>query len=205
MYQDSDIAKMMACGQTKAEAIVTDVLAPASVEDCLKVLRRPLNDQRETTTKGKEENLKTVLMNLTSASVQTNNVGTKQADIVYFLAITPQFVMEVVKAESPDGILLSIGGQMSLNCGVVLFQIGVLQQYGVKVLGTLIESIITTEDRQLFADKLKEIDERIAPSVAVESQQHATRLSELARLSVAAPRQAGAQPPGPAPALYSIA
>ncbi|XP_060774117.1 carbamoyl-phosphate synthase [ammonia], mitochondrial-like [Neoarius graeffei] len=116
-----------------------------------------------------EENLKMVLMNLTSASVQTNNVGTKQADTVYFLAITPQLVTEVVKAESPDGILLSISGQMALNCGVVLFQIGVLQQYGVKVLGTLVESIITTEDRQLFADKLKEIDERIAPSVAVES------------------------------------
>ncbi|XP_060774286.1 carbamoyl-phosphate synthase [ammonia], mitochondrial-like [Neoarius graeffei] len=116
-----------------------------------------------------EENLKTVLMNPTSPLVQTNNVGTMQADTLYFLAITPQFVMEVVKAESPDGILFSIGGQMSLNCGVVLFQIGVLQQYGVKVLGTPVESIIATEDRQLFADKLKEIDERLAPSVAVES------------------------------------
>ncbi|XP_060774035.1 carbamoyl-phosphate synthase [ammonia], mitochondrial-like [Neoarius graeffei] len=116
------------------------------------------------------ENLKTVLMNLTSASVQTNNVGTKQADTVYFLAITPQLVTEVVKAESPDGILLSIGGQMALNCGVVLFQIGILQQYGVKVLGTPVESIIATEDRQLFANKLKEINERIVPSVAVESE-----------------------------------
>ncbi|XP_060774143.1 carbamoyl-phosphate synthase [ammonia], mitochondrial-like [Neoarius graeffei] len=118
----------------------------------------------------REENLKTVLMNLTSASVQTNNVGTKQADTVYFLAITPQLVTEVVKAESPDGILFSIGGQMALNCGVVLFQIGMLQQYSVKVLGTPVESIIATEDRQLFANKLKEIDERIAPSVAVESE-----------------------------------
>ncbi|XP_060753971.1 carbamoyl-phosphate synthase [ammonia], mitochondrial-like [Neoarius graeffei] len=118
-----------------------------------------------------EENLKTVLMNPTSALVQTNYVGTKQAGTVYFLAITPQFVMEVVKAKSPDGILLSMGGQTALNCGVVLFQIGVLQQYGVKVLGTPVEAIIATEDRQLFADKLKEIDERLAPSVAVESLQ----------------------------------
>ncbi|XP_060774174.1 carbamoyl-phosphate synthase [ammonia], mitochondrial-like [Neoarius graeffei] len=116
-----------------------------------------------------EENLKMVLMNPTSALVQTNDVGTKQAYTVYFLAITPQFVTEVVKAESPDGILLSMGRQTELNCGVVLFQIGVLQQYSVKVLGTPVESIIATEDRQLFADKLKEIDERIAPSVTVES------------------------------------
>ncbi|KAF5893000.1 carbamoyl-phosphate synthase [ammonia], mitochondrial, partial [Clarias magur] len=117
----------------------------------------------------KEENLKTVLMNPNIASVQTNEVGTKQADTVYFLPITPQFVTEVIKNERPDGILLSMGGQTALNCGVELFQSGVLQQYGVKVLGTPVESVIATEDRQLFADKLKEIDERIAPSVAVET------------------------------------
>ncbi|XP_060784979.1 carbamoyl-phosphate synthase [ammonia], mitochondrial [Neoarius graeffei] len=126
----------------------------------------------------KEENLKTVLMNPNIASVQTNDVGTKQADTVYFLPITPQFVTEVIKAERPDGILLSMGGQTALNCGVALFQIGVLQQYGVKVLGTPVESIIATEDRQLFADKLKEIDERIAPSVAVESVADALKAAD---------------------------
>ncbi|XP_026768709.3 carbamoyl-phosphate synthase [ammonia], mitochondrial [Pangasianodon hypophthalmus] len=126
----------------------------------------------------KEENLKTVLMNPNIASVQTNEVGTKQADTVYFLPITPQFVTEVIKTERPDGILLSMGGQTALNCGVELFQSGVLQQYGVKVLGTPVESIIATEDRQLFADKLKEINERIAPSVAVESVADALKAAD---------------------------
>ncbi|XP_017326054.1 carbamoyl-phosphate synthase [ammonia], mitochondrial isoform X1 [Ictalurus punctatus] len=126
----------------------------------------------------KEENLKTVLMNPNIASVQTNEVGTKQADTVYFLPITPKFVAEVIKTERPDGILLSMGGQTALNCGVELFQSGVLQQYGVKVLGTPVESIIATEDRQLFADKLKEIDERIAPSVAVASVPDALKAAD---------------------------
>ncbi|KAG7330823.1 hypothetical protein KOW79_004792 [Hemibagrus wyckioides] len=126
----------------------------------------------------KEENLKTVLMNPNIASVQTNEVGSKQADTVYFLPITPKFVTEVIKTERPDGILLSMGGQTALNCGVELFQSGVLQQYGVKVLGTPVESIIATEDRQLFADKLKEINERIAPSVAVETVADALKAAE---------------------------
>ncbi|KAI1885288.1 hypothetical protein AGOR_G00218610 [Albula goreensis] len=117
----------------------------------------------------KEENVKTVLMNPNIASVQTNEVGTKQADSVYFLPVTPQFVTEVIKAERPDGILLSMGGQTALNCGVELFKTGVLQQYGVQVLGTPVESIMATEDRQLFADKLMEINEKMAPSIAVET------------------------------------
>ncbi|XP_041700635.1 carbamoyl-phosphate synthase [ammonia], mitochondrial [Coregonus clupeaformis] len=117
----------------------------------------------------KEENVRTVLMNPNIASVQTNEVGTKQADSVYFLPVTPQFVTEVIKTERPDGILLSMGGQTALNCGVELFQSGVLQKYGVKVLGTPVESIMATEDRQLFADKLNEINEKIAPSFAVET------------------------------------
>uniref|UniRef100_A0A665XDN1 carbamoyl-phosphate synthase (ammonia) n=1 Tax=Echeneis naucrates TaxID=173247 RepID=A0A665XDN1_ECHNA len=115
----------------------------------------------------KEESIKTVLMNPNIASVQTNEVGTKQADSVYFLPVTPQFVTEVIKVERPDAILLSMGGQTALNCGVELFQRGVLKKYGVKVLGTPVESIMATEDRQLFADKLMEIDEKIAPSIAV--------------------------------------
>ncbi len=145
-----------------------------------------------------EENLQTVLINPNIASVQTNEVGTKQADSVYFLPITPEFVTEVIKVERPDGILLSMGGQTALNCGehsasnftkftntvrldwwcimflsivsgVELFQSGVLQKYGVQVLGTPVESIMATEDRQLFSDKLMEINEKIAPSFAVKT------------------------------------
>ncbi|XP_025999670.1 carbamoyl-phosphate synthase [ammonia], mitochondrial isoform X1 [Astatotilapia calliptera] len=126
----------------------------------------------------KEENLKTVLMNPNIASVQTNEVGSKQADSVYFLPVTPEFVTEVIKTERPDGILLSMGGQTALNCGVELFQRGILDQYGVKVLGTPVESIMATEDRQLFADKLMEINEKIAPSIAVESVSDALRAAE---------------------------
>uniref|UniRef100_A0A671W8C4 Carbamoyl-phosphate synthase [ammonia], mitochondrial n=1 Tax=Sparus aurata TaxID=8175 RepID=A0A671W8C4_SPAAU len=126
----------------------------------------------------KEENLKTVLMNPNIASVQTNEVGTKQADSVYFLPVTPDFVTEVIKTEHPDGILLSMGGQTALNCGVELFQRGVLEKYGVKVLGTPVESIMATEDRQLFADKLMEINEKIAPSIAVESVSDALKAAE---------------------------
>ncbi|XP_061648850.1 carbamoyl-phosphate synthase [ammonia], mitochondrial isoform X3 [Phyllopteryx taeniolatus] len=126
----------------------------------------------------KEENLKTVLMNPNIASVQTNEIGTKQADSVYFLPVTSQFVTDVIKAERPDGILLSMGGQTALNCGVELFQQGVLDQYGVKVLGTPVESIMATEDRQIFAEKLKEINEKIAPSMAVESVCDALKAAE---------------------------
>ncbi|CAL8320872.1 unnamed protein product [Merluccius merluccius] len=126
----------------------------------------------------KEENLKTVLMNPNIASVQTNEEGTKQADSVYFLPVTPQFVTEVIKTERPDGILLSMGGQTALNCGVELFQTGVLQKYGVKVLGTSVESIMATEDRQLFAEKLMEINEKIAPSTAVKSVADALKAAE---------------------------
>ncbi|KAG7260232.1 hypothetical protein CRUP_014503 [Coryphaenoides rupestris] len=126
----------------------------------------------------KEENLKTVLMNPNIASVQTNEVGSKQADSVYFLPVTPQFVTEVIKAERPDGIVLSMGGQTALNCGVELHKSGVLQQYDVKVLGTPVESIMATEDRQLFADKLIEINEKIAPSTAVVSVVDALKAAE---------------------------
>ncbi|NXA10740.1 CPSM synthase, partial [Sapayoa aenigma] len=126
----------------------------------------------------KEENVKTVLMNPNIASVQTNETGLKQADAVYFLPITPQFVIEVIKAECPDGIILGMGGQTALNCGVELFKQGVLQQYGVKVLGTSVESIMATEDRKLFSDKLTELNEKIAPSFAVESVEDALKAAE---------------------------
>ncbi|XP_075463310.1 carbamoyl-phosphate synthase [ammonia], mitochondrial isoform X2 [Ascaphus truei] len=121
----------------------------------------------------KEENVKTVLMNPNIASVQTNEVGLKQADTVYFLPITPQFVTEIIKAERPDGLILGMGGQTALNCGVELFRRGVLKEYGVRVLGTSVESIMATEDRQLFSDKLMEINEPIAPSFAVETMNDA--------------------------------
>ncbi|XP_009460237.1 PREDICTED: carbamoyl-phosphate synthase [ammonia], mitochondrial [Nipponia nippon] len=126
----------------------------------------------------KEENLKIVLMNPNIASVQTNETGLKQADAVYFLPITPQFVTEVIKAERPDGLILGMGGQTALNCGVELFKQGVLQEYGVKVLGTSVESIMATEDRKLFSDKLTELNEKIAPSFAVESMEDALKAAE---------------------------
>ncbi|NWW67338.1 CPSM synthase, partial [Ifrita kowaldi] len=126
----------------------------------------------------KEENVKIVLMNPNIASVQTNETGLKQADAVYFLPITPQFVIEVIKAERPDGLILGMGGQTALNCGVELFKQGVLQQYGVTVLGTSVESIMATEDRKLFSDKLTELNEKIAPSLAVESVEDALKAAE---------------------------
>uniref|UniRef100_A0A8C0EDG5 Carbamoyl phosphate synthase arginine-specific large chain n=1 Tax=Bubo bubo TaxID=30461 RepID=A0A8C0EDG5_BUBBB len=126
----------------------------------------------------KEENVKIVLMNPNIASVQTNETGLKQADAVYFLPITPHFVTEVIKAERPDGLILGMGGQTALNCGVELFKQGVLQEYGVKVLGTSVESIMATEDRKLFSDKLTELNEKIAPSFAVESIEDALKAAE---------------------------
>ncbi|XP_054827243.1 carbamoyl-phosphate synthase [ammonia], mitochondrial [Eublepharis macularius] len=126
----------------------------------------------------KEENVKTVLMNPNIASVQTNEVGVKQADTVYFLPITPHFVTEVIRTERPDGLILGMGGQTALNCGVELFKRGILQEYGVKVLGTSVESIMATEDRQLFSNKLNEINEKIAPSFAVESIDEALEAAE---------------------------
>ena len=108
-------------------------------------------------------------MNPNIASVQTNAEGEKQADTVYFLPVTPEFVTEVIQKEKPDGILLSMGGQTALNCGVELWKRGVFQEHNVQVLGTPISSIINTEDRDKFALKLKEIDEKLAPSKAVEN------------------------------------
>ncbi|CAH1789870.1 unnamed protein product [Owenia fusiformis] len=115
----------------------------------------------------KEENLETVLMNPNIASVQTNAEGEKQADVVYFLPVTPEFVTEVIKKERPDGIVLSMGGQTALNCGLELWKAGVLDEYNVKVLGTPVSMIEATEDRQIFADRLNEINEKLAQSIAV--------------------------------------
>ncbi|CAG5119185.1 unnamed protein product [Candidula unifasciata] len=121
----------------------------------------------------KEENIKVILMNPNIASVQTNAEGEKQADTVYFLPIQPDFIKQVIEKERPDGILLSMGGQIALNCGLELEKQGVFKDYSIQVLGTQIPSIEATEDRQIFADRLKEIDEKLAPSFAVHTTEDA--------------------------------
>ena len=102
----------------------------------------------------REEGIRTVLVNPNIATVQTSE---GVADEVYFLPVTPAFVEKVIQKERPDGILLSFGGQTALNCGVALFRSGVLKRYGVQVLGTPVETIIDTEDRELFVARLDEI------------------------------------------------
>lgn len=105
-------------------------------------------------------------MNPNIASVQTNtdDKSASKADHVFFLPVTPDFVEEVIKKEKPDGIIVSMGGQTALNCAVQMFREGTLQKYNVEVLGTPIPVVIDTEDRQLFSDKLNEINEKIAES-----------------------------------------
>ncbi|XP_065052232.1 carbamoyl-phosphate synthase [ammonia], mitochondrial-like [Rhopilema esculentum] len=121
----------------------------------------------------KEENIQTILMNPNIASVQTNAEGEKQADTVYFVPVTTDFVEDVIQRERPDGIILSMGGQTGLNCGVELHRRGILEKYGVKVLGTPVSSIEATEDRDIFAKRLQEIGEKLAPSIAVETLEDA--------------------------------
>jgi len=112
----------------------------------------------------REEGIFTVLINPNIATVQTSE---KIADKIYFLPVTPKFVERVIEREKPDGILLSFGGQTALNCGTALFRSGVLEKHGVKVLGTPVEAIMNTEDRELFVSKLDEIDVRTPRSIAV--------------------------------------
>ena len=102
----------------------------------------------------KEENIKTVLINPNIATVQTSQ---GVADTVYFLPVQTDFVERIIEKERPDGILLSFGGQTALNCGVELYQKGVLDKYGVRVLGTSVQAIMDTEDRDLFVRRLNEI------------------------------------------------
>jgi carbamoyl-phosphate synthase large subunit len=118
----------------------------------------------------KEEGIKTVLINPNIATVQTSE---DLADKIYFLPVTPYFVEKVIEKESPDGILLSFGGQTALNCGTELFRKGVFEKYKVKVLGTPVEAIIDTEDRELFVKKLKEIDVKTPRSIAVQGVEEA--------------------------------
>ncbi|DBA02545.1 TPA: hypothetical protein N0F65_011017 [Lagenidium giganteum] len=119
----------------------------------------------------KEENIETILINPNIASVQTNidRSSEAQASNVYYLPVNVDFVEQVIKRERPDGIVISMGGQTALNCGVELHKKGILQKYGVEVLGTQIDVIEATEDRDMFNIKLKEIGEKIAMSFAVKS------------------------------------
>ncbi|XP_067032291.1 multifunctional protein CAD-like [Acropora muricata] len=118
----------------------------------------------------KEEGIQSVLVNPNIATVQTSK---GLADKVYFLPITVDYVTQVIQSEHPDGILLSFGGQTALNCGIELQESGVLEKYHVHTLGTPVSSIVCTEDRKLFAEKLAEIDEHVAPSEAVYSADEA--------------------------------
>ena len=123
----------------------------------------------------KEEGISTVLINPNIATVQTSE---GVADKIYFLPVTPFFVEEVIKKEKPDGILLSFGGQTALNCGVALYQSGIFEKYNIRVLGTPVQSIIDTEDRELFVKKLDQIDVKSIKSVAVESIADAHKAAE---------------------------
>ncbi len=118
----------------------------------------------------REEGVKTVLINPNIATVQTSE---GVADEIYFLPVQPYFVERVIEKERPDGILLSFGGQTALNCGVELFQSGVLAKYGVKVLGTPVQAIMDTEDRERFVEKLNEIDVKTIKSEACETIEQA--------------------------------
>ena len=120
----------------------------------------------------KEEGIETVLINPNIATVQTSE---GVADTVYFLPVTPFFVEKVIEKERPDGILLAFGGQTALNCGVALYQSGVLEKYHVRVLGTPVQAIMDTEDRELFVKKLDEIGVKTIKSEAVETIEDARR------------------------------
>ncbi len=129
----------------------------------------------------KEEGIETILINPNIATVQTSE---GVADQIYFLPVTPYFVEKVIRKERPEGIMLAFGGQTALNCGVALYREGILEKYNVKVLGTPVQAIIDTEDRELFVDKLNEIDVKTIKSEAVEN----LRRYWLRRASVAGRR-----------------
>ncbi|MDE7154332.1 MAG: carbamoyl-phosphate synthase (glutamine-hydrolyzing) large subunit [Muribaculaceae bacterium] len=123
----------------------------------------------------KEEGIETVLINPNIATVQTSDGF---ADKIYFLPVTPYFVEKVIEKERPDGILLAFGGQTALNCGVALYESGVLEKYNLKVLGTPVRAIMDTEDRELFVKKLDEIDVKTIKSEAVSTVESALQAAE---------------------------
>ena len=118
----------------------------------------------------REEGIQTILINPNIATVQTSE---GIADTIYFLPVTPYFVEKVIAKEKPDGILLAFGGQTALNCGVALYKTGVLEKYNLEVLGTPVQAIMDTEDRELFVDKLNEIDVKTARSRATNTIEEA--------------------------------
>nr|WP_303917662.1 carbamoyl-phosphate synthase (glutamine-hydrolyzing) large subunit [Bacteroides intestinalis] len=120
----------------------------------------------------KEEGIYTILINPNIATVQTSE---GVADQIYFLPVTPYFVEKVIEKERPDGVMLAFGGQTALNCGVALYKDGVFEKYGVKVLGTPVQAIIDTEDREIFVHKLNEINVKTIKSEAVENAIDARR------------------------------
>ena len=120
----------------------------------------------------REEGIETVLINPNIATVQTSE---GVADQIYFLPVTPYFVEKVIAKERPDGIMLAFGGQTALNCGVSLYKSGVLEKYNVRVLGTPVQAIIDTEDRELFVERLNEIGVKTIKSEAVECAEDARR------------------------------
>ncbi|XP_027201907.2 carbamoyl-phosphate synthetase 2, aspartate transcarbamylase, and dihydroorotase rudimentary [Dermatophagoides pteronyssinus] len=123
----------------------------------------------------KEEKIQTVLINPNIATVQTNP---GMADKIYFLPITKEYVADVIKNERPDGIFLMFGGQTALNCGIELEKSGILEQYNVRVLGTPIKSIIDSEDRKIFAEKVSQVGGEVAPNEAVYSVAEALEKAE---------------------------
>ncbi len=120
----------------------------------------------------KEEGIETILINPNIATVQTSE---GVADHIYFLPVTPYFVERVIEKERPDGIMLAFGGQTALNCGVKLFESGVLEKYNLKVLGTPVQAIMDTEDRELFVEKLNEINVKTIKSEACENVEQARK------------------------------
>ena len=120
----------------------------------------------------KEEGIETVLINPNIATVQTSE---GVADRIYFLPVTPYFVEKVIQKEQPQGVMLAFGGQTALNCGVELFRAGILDKYNLKVLGTPVQAIMDTEDRELFVDKLNEIDIKTIKSEACETIEDARK------------------------------
>lgn len=120
----------------------------------------------------KEEGIETVLINPNIATVQTSD---GVADRIYFLPVTPYFVEKVIQKEQPQGVMLAFGGQTALNCGVELFRAGILDKYNLKVLGTPVQAIMDTEDRELFVDKLNEIDIKTIKSEACETIEDARK------------------------------
>ena len=123
----------------------------------------------------REEGIFTILINPNIATVQTSE---GVADKIYFLPVTPYFIEKVIEKEKPEGILLSFGGQTALNCGIELFKSGILEKYNVKVLGTPVQSIIDTEDREIFAENLRRINIKTPRSIAVTTIDDALKASE---------------------------